>query len=214
MKSYLKQDNVTPTPTQHYLVWIRFRRKISYLSLLQFLIDLKKNTIFLLIPSRIVRRVTTEYKLLQIECNLQSYQENLKIHVLVISKVNIWLLYNKRIYEDTSTTTTWIINTIILSYFYTKCLFYNIRLLFLAIQAFGSVELWQKILVLLPNLDTISSCEILSLETLLINFPLWHFEFWCIFMWIHVQKFQIRRWRIRNPDFYKYTWEYVLAGRD
>ena len=29
LKSYLKQDNVAPHPTQLYLVWIRFRRKIS-----------------------------------------------------------------------------------------------------------------------------------------------------------------------------------------
>ena len=30
LKSYLKQDNVAPTPTQLYLVSIRFRRKISF----------------------------------------------------------------------------------------------------------------------------------------------------------------------------------------
>ena len=184
-----------PTSTQHYLVWIRFRRKISYLSHLQFLIDLK-STIFLLIPSRIVRRVTTEYKLLQIECNLQNYQENLKIHVLMISKINFWLKYNKRIYKDTSSTTTWLRNTFILCYFYPIYLFYNIRLLFLAIQAFGSVKLWQKILVLLPNLDTILS--IITIHNYNPKDP----------------NPPVEMWWIRNPDFYKYTWEYVLAGRD
>ena len=33
LKSYLKQDNVTPhTPTQHYLVLIRLQRKISFVT--------------------------------------------------------------------------------------------------------------------------------------------------------------------------------------
>ena len=30
LKSYLKQDNVAPNPTQLYLVWIWFWRKISF----------------------------------------------------------------------------------------------------------------------------------------------------------------------------------------
>jgi hypothetical protein len=30
LKSYLKQDNVASTTTQHYLVWIRLQRKISF----------------------------------------------------------------------------------------------------------------------------------------------------------------------------------------
>ena len=32
LKSYLKQENVALTPTQHYLVWIRFQRKISFVT--------------------------------------------------------------------------------------------------------------------------------------------------------------------------------------
>ena len=32
LKSYLKQDNVAPTPTQHYLVWIRLQRKTSFVT--------------------------------------------------------------------------------------------------------------------------------------------------------------------------------------
>ena len=42
LKSYLKQDDETPpTPTQHYLVWIRLKRTISLIRLLQFVSDLK-----------------------------------------------------------------------------------------------------------------------------------------------------------------------------
>ena len=40
--SYLKQDNVASTPTQHYLDWIRFRHEIFFvLCLSQLLSDLK-----------------------------------------------------------------------------------------------------------------------------------------------------------------------------
>ena len=32
LKSYSKQDNVAPTPTQHYLVLITLQRKISFVA--------------------------------------------------------------------------------------------------------------------------------------------------------------------------------------
>ena len=37
-----------PTPTQHYLVWIRLQRKFSMLRLLQFLSDLKSTVVIII----------------------------------------------------------------------------------------------------------------------------------------------------------------------
>ena len=42
LKSYLKQDNVLPTPTQHYLVSIRLQHKISFVKSFTFSKRLKK----------------------------------------------------------------------------------------------------------------------------------------------------------------------------
>ena len=53
--------------------------------------------------------------------------------------------------------------------------------------------------------------EILLLEAMLINFPLWQYEFQCILRWIHVQKNKMHRLKCDGSETLLYIQSAYIA---